>query len=343
MLPEDAFSARWTRKVDLDRGTYRFHVLADDGIRLWVDDRTLIDEWRDHDTYQAVTEYALVKGTHTIRVEYYERIGKARVHVWWEKVDSPSYPDWKGRYWPNSSLSGNPVLVRNDVVLDFGWGAGAPAAGLPEDGFSVRWTRNAAFEAATYRFHALVDDGVRLWVDGRLLIDDWRTHSEREVVATYALVRGRHKVKVEYYEQSGDARIRVWWEKIASPSYPDWKARYWSNRNLKGEPVLVRNDQEIDFHWDKRAPAAGLPADGFSARWSRTQKFRAGVYRFYALADDGVRVYVDGKRVINEWHASSGEVYQVDLPLKGSHKIVVEYSEHTGNARVRVWWRRLGN
>jgi hypothetical protein len=72
--------------------------------------------------------------------------------------------------------------------------------------------------------------------------------------------------------------------------------------------------------------------------------FRPGIYRLHARADDGVRVYVDGKLVLDEWHTASGEeVYAVDLPLRDRHLLVVEYYERGGRALVKFWWQRIGD
>jgi hypothetical protein len=339
VVPDNGFSARWTRKATFERGTYRFHALVDDGVRLWVDGQRIIDAWSDHSAQEFVTDLALVKGEHTLKVEYYERIGQAQIKVWWEKVASPAFPDWKGEYWSNRTLSGDAALVRNDPGIDFTWPDTGPAFGLPADQFSARWTRTVPFDAVTYRFHALVDDGVRLWVDERLLIDAWTDHSAHELTADLNLVRGAHAVKVEYYEQSGQARIKVWWEKIDLP-FADWKGEYWPNTNLSGAPSMVRNDKNpdgtlgIDFNWGTGTAATGLPQDNFAVRWSRQAAFSTGVYRFYALADDAVRVYLDQTPIINEWHGFQNRVYQVDLPLSGTHSVRIEYAEYSGNARA---------
>jgi hypothetical protein len=342
-LPADGFSARWTRSQTFEEGLYRFHVVIDDGARLWVDNTMVLDAWQDGGRREVTADYRLSAGNHNLRVEYYERVGEALIQVWWEKLSS--YPDWRGEYWSNRNLSGSPLLVRNDTVLDFNWGRGAPAAGLPVDDFSVRWTRTAEFDAATYRFYILVDDGARLWVDDQKIIDSWRDGAARELTAEYALTRGTHRLRVEYYEHTGDAQVRVWWKKVSSPSYPDWKGEYWSNQSLNGNPKLVRNDKAIDFQWGDGAAASGLPADDFSVRWSRKVSFNPpGVYRLHVLADDGIRVYVDGDMVLNEWHASKGdEVYVTDLTLRDEHQVVVEYYERGGKAKARFWWKRVGD
>ena len=340
-LPGDGFSARWTRSLTLNEGSYRFHALVDDGLRLYVDGYLILDGWQDGSQREITADHKLAAGIHSLRVEYYERRGEARVRVWWEQLSA--YPDWRGEYWSNRNLAGSPVLVRNDAAIDFNWGQASPALGLPADGFSARWVRTLHFDAATYRFHVLVDDGVRLWVGDQLLIDQWRDGSQRELVAEQAIAWGAHTVQVQYYEHANDALIRVWWEVAPSPSYADWKGQYWTNPALSGSPALVRNDTAIDFNWGTGSPGPGLPADGFSSRWSRWVEFQAGAYRLYAQADDGIRCYLDGSLVVDEWHDSAGDgVYMVDLVLSGPRRLVVEYFERSGGAMARFWWKRTG-
>jgi hypothetical protein len=99
----------------------------------------------------------------------------------------------------------------------------------------------------------------------------------------------------------------------------------------------------IDFSWGTGAAAAGLPKDNFSVRWTRQVTFQPGIYRFNAWADDGIRVYVNDQPVVNEWHTASGEVYTVDLSLDGARRLTVEYYEQSEEARVRFWWKRIGD
>jgi hypothetical protein len=340
-LPADGFSARWTRYLSFDEGLYRFHALVDDGVRLYVDEALVIGDWRDGARREVTGDYRLSAGYHTLRVEYYERAGDASIRVWWERLNV--YPDWRGEYWSNPTLSGNPTLVRNDVSIDFTWGLGSPASNLPADSFSARWSRKAAFDADVYRFHVIVDDGARLWVDDRLLIDAWRDGVARELTADIPLTNGQHNLRLEFYERTDNARVRLWWEKTTPASYPDWKGEYWSNRDLRGARALLRNDKTIDFRWARGAAAAGLPADNFSARWSRQVNFEPGVYIFSASADDGIRFYLDGQLRLNEWHANDGKtVYTVEAALSGSHQLVVEYYEEGFEALVKFGWKRVG-
>ena len=130
--------------------------------------------------------------------------------------------DWRGEYYANADLIGAPTLVRNDrwsgaaSAIDFSWGSGSPGPGIPADGFSARWTRMQTFEGGLYRFLATIDDGMRLYVDGALVIDEWRDGGQRQVTADRQLAAGQHSLRVEYYERSGVALVRLQWEKRTS-------------------------------------------------------------------------------------------------------------------------------
>jgi hypothetical protein len=130
----------------------------------------------------------------------------------------PVITEWRGEYYNNSDLSGAPALVHNDERLDFAWGYGSPAPEVLADNFSVRWTRQVYFAGGTYSFWARVDDGVRVWVDGALIIDGWVDGASRVYRQTVALSEGEHNLRIEYYEHWGWAGISVWWEEMAMPS-----------------------------------------------------------------------------------------------------------------------------
>ncbi len=81
----DNFSVRWTRELELPAGTYRFTLRADDGVRLWVNEALLIDRWTaGYATTESVVQ--LPAGVHTVRVEYFEATGEARVFLEWGSV-----------------------------------------------------------------------------------------------------------------------------------------------------------------------------------------------------------------------------------------------------------------
>jgi hypothetical protein len=247
---------------------------------------------------------------------------------------------WRGEYYANRTLSGQPSLIRQEAKLDFDWGRKSPSSRIPADNFSARWTTNIQFEGDLYLFKVVADDGVRLYVDDKLVIDSWKDSAGAERTAQVRLSKGLHGLRLEYYERAGLAKVRLSWGKV---TFSDWKGEYFSNMSVKGEPTLVRNDKSIRFNWGRSAPAEGLPKDYFSARWTRTLNFEGGRYQFRVRADDGVRVYLDGKRILNKWFDSDGMILYTthERLTAGKHTLVVEYFEKYDRARIQVEWSLL--
>lgn len=255
---------------------------------------------------------------------------------------APQISEWKGEYFANRNLSGAPLIVRNDRELNLNWGSAAPAAGLPADGFAVRWTRTLSFDAGDYRFYAHTDDGLRLWLDGWLVIDDWNDGGRLRVGDFKNLGAGNHTVRIEYFEAQGDAFAAISWERIGPIS--EWKGEYFPNVSLDDLPVLTRNERVVAFDWGLGSPSPQIGGDNFSARWTRKLDLTDGVYRFSVRADDGVRVWVDGQPLIDHWRDSSGETYKAEIGLTGgAHNVKVEYYERTGNALIQFDWQRIGD
>ncbi|HUM71028.1 MAG TPA: PA14 domain-containing protein, partial [Chloroflexota bacterium] len=239
------------------------------------------------------------------------------------------------------TLSGQPVLVRDDPEINFNWGTSSPGNGLQNGNFSVRWTRSIVVPGGDYRFLARSNDGVRVWVNGVLLFDEWRSGQNATFQSEITLQPGQVlDVRVEYYHATGLASVHVWAESQAK--YPQWRGSYIADPNLQGQPVRIRNDQDINFDWGTGAPAAGMPANNFSVIWIRTLPFNSSGYRFNALVDDGMRLYVDGVLVIDAWQ--DGTVRQVSGTITltaGQHDVTVVYYERQDAAQIRVWWEQV--
>jgi len=114
----------------------------------------------------------------------------------------------------------NLVLTRTDPQINFNWGdPGGPDASVGDDNFSARWTGEveAAF-TETYTFYPRTDDGVRLWVDGQLLVDRWVDRSPAENRGTIDLVAGNtYSLVMEYYENTGGAVAELRWSNPRTP------------------------------------------------------------------------------------------------------------------------------
>ena len=245
-------------------------------------------------------------------------------------------PDqWYAQYWENTSLSGAPASTGNTAAVNYRWGFGRPLEG--QDTFSVRWTRQAWFPQSVQRFVATMDDGMRVWIDDQLVIDAWGMSAEHVVSKDVPISAGWHNVRVDYQDLGGTATAILDWSPISGGNtYPNWKGEYFNNASFLGAPVVVRDDAFLDFSWGYGSAALNLPADNFSARWTRTFNGIPGQYRLSLTSDDGARLYVNGQLVIDNWAVQAARTRSADYWFGGADRLRVEYFEATGTASLRV-------
>jgi beta-glucosidase len=116
---------------------------------------------------------------------------------------------------------------------------------------------------------------------------------------------------------------------------PGLKGEYFNNQDLAGTPALVRTDRRIRFEWGEDGYTSGGPTEHFSVRWTGyfVPKI-SGEYKFYVSADDGVRLYLDDQRVIDDWqrHAETLDTYSRQLEGGRAYRIRLEYFQAVGTA-----------
>jgi hypothetical protein len=251
-----------------------------------------------------------------------------------------SDPHWQVSYWNNTSLSGTPVLEETVEHLGSDWGYGSPHPLIRVDQFSARWSRYLDLEEGTWRFSVKSDDGVRVYVDNRLIIDRWSDHPAQTFTYDLALKAGHHHVLVEYYENAGLAIVGLAWWQLPTGS-GIWQGSYFDNRWLSGSPIMRRVDERIDFDWGYGAPGSIIPSDGFSVRWTRTAHLKDGLYRFTTTTDDGVRLWVNNHLLIDKWQDQAARSYSGTIHVSGDVPIKMEYYENGGAALARLTWMRL--
>ncbi|MCC9076030.1 hypothetical protein FKZ61_007895 [Litorilinea aerophila] len=253
------------------------------------------------------------------------------------------FQGWQASFYDNPRLDGTPVVVLDLPTVQFDWGTGSPNPAVPADNFSAVFERRIQFAPGYYRFTVDADDGVRVYLDGQLLVDEWHGTTGR-VYAVGRTLSGDHLLRIEYYEGYGLAHLRF--DTTFLTSTPEWTASYYEGIDLAGPPVLVqqepRSSNPLDFNWGYQSPVAGvLREDSWSARWTGTFRFEAGDYIFRANADDGVRVYLDGLLVIDQWRDGYKEVSNRFVGVgAGEHTVTVEYYDRAGIGLLQVWWTR---
>jgi hypothetical protein len=529
-ITADNFSARWTRSwyVPVD-GNYTFAVKSDEGVRLYVDGVLKIDHWAAHTLATDQMDAHLGWGDHTLKMEYYDKVGAATAILTITPINKPpvvgiipgqaiyqtyqfnqidlskyvtdpdfatgdytiwtaignkninvtiengiatlNYPytwtgaevitfkatdrfgatssraatfrvsapltcavgQYKAQYFNNKTLLGIPAITRCESIPQYDWGGDSPLPGINPDDFSVRWTGTISFSpTGQYRFTTTSDDGVRLYVDGALVINNWTDHAWTSDRGFRRLAAGNHIVRMDYYDSGGGAVAML---AIAGPGhaptistiptqakynyeyYPDiylglggylneidnddphswaitsqgtmisgtiygdylsiytpynWIGEdyitvkvtdsyglsasvkikftsqnpgqcipgtgtfcvdYYPNNGMWDSPVYSTRESVISHNWGLGSPNVNVPKDYFSARWQSNRKFTAGVHKFTTNTDNGVRLYVDGQLIIDNWISHTLKSASASMYLDaGYHLVQMEYYEETGPA-----------
>jgi hypothetical protein len=274
-------------------------------------------------------------------------------------------------YFDNKNLT-NLKVTRIDPVVDFDWGTGSPDPAIESDTFSARWTGFVKPTASeVYTFYTRSDDGVRLWVDGKLILNNWTDHPPTENSGTITLSAEKvYPIILEYYESGGGATIRLSWSRPGLPkevissnrlyamSPDEWPgfsmteigtrrglyAEYFDNINLTNQKV-TRIDPQVNFNWGAGSPDPAIASDTFSARWTGLLKpMSSGVYTFYTVSDDGVRLWVNGHLIIDNWtdHPPTENSGTITLTAGQAYDTRLEYYERGGGATIRLSWSGPG-
>ncbi len=119
----------------------------------------------------------------------------------------------KGEYFDNKELKGTPAFTRIDKQINFDWGGDGPKDGFQSENFSARWTgKLKADESGEFILDVTSDDGVRLYIDGSLVIDFWSDHAAESRSYKMKMTAGKeHDIKLEYYENGGSASCKFGW------------------------------------------------------------------------------------------------------------------------------------
>ncbi|HVW29132.1 MAG TPA: PA14 domain-containing protein [Polyangiaceae bacterium] len=272
----------------------------------------------------------------------------------------------EGDYFPNKTLTGTATLTEIDQTVGFNWGTGTPDPLLPSGAFSVRWTGKVQpYSTETYTFETETEDGVRLWVNGTLLIDKWTNQNDVKNSGTIALNAGvKYDIKMEYYVSSANALAYLRW---SSPTtaygvipetqlYPPPQAPtthgltgyYYNNQFWTPPATVTRVDSTVNFDWGSGSPDPSIGVDYFTVIWQGSvQAAYTETYTFQTATDDGVALWVNGVQLINDLvYQGANAVCPADSTHSGSialtagqkYSIKMQYFENTGGASAKLYW-----
>jgi len=334
-IPKDNFSGIFEKKIIAPTsGTYHISGRADDGVRVYIDGEIVINSWANG--VNPINHLVdLTKGEHTVRVEYYDGKYSAAIKV--EINEANELADtWLATYYPNKEFTGLPVKRYEGRNLDLYWGGGSPAAGIPNDNFSGIFEKTISIpESGTYHISGRADDGIRVFVDGDMVINSW-SNGVNPLNHLIDLTKGEHIIRVEYYDAKYSAAIKLEINKVTEQK-DNWLATYYPNKNFTGLPVKRYEGSNLDLNWGGGSPDPGIPTDSFSGVLEKTISIStAGTYQVTGRADDGIRVFVNGAKVIDLWNVGVNTFSKnIELPI-GNHKVRVEYYDEKYSAALKL-------
>jgi hypothetical protein len=124
-----------------------------------------------------------------------------------------------GIYFNTPDCTGEFFKTRYDPTIDFDWGHAAPFADMNSNGFSVRWVgRLVVSNSEHYTFHTVTDDGVRLWINNKLIIDAWKDEFLNLAAAPLVLIGGQtNELRMEMFDARDRAVARLFWSSPTTP------------------------------------------------------------------------------------------------------------------------------
>jgi len=247
-LKADDFAVRWTGWLRPPApGEYRLVAVSDDGLRVFLDDRAVIDDWGAGPIRRRETNVTLSNKPHALRVEYRDHKDVSAVSLRWVRPSGPPAAEpvppqclfcvretadqaevklppprrLPAALGPNAGLDAEyssgtnferSIDRRVEPRIDHLWGLDKPLERLPADTYSVRWTgRLTPLLPGKYKIVAYSDEGLRVWIDEKPIIDNWKRHPLARNEAEVELSDRPHKLRVEYFDDDHAAVASLRW------------------------------------------------------------------------------------------------------------------------------------
>jgi pimeloyl-ACP methyl ester carboxylesterase len=284
-----------------------------------------------------------------------------------------SYPDfpwdnWCVQYYNTNPYTGimtysenyytSPDFLGRKDFINKDWGNGGPGGVTNPNYFSAKFIKHQWFDGGFYKFYTQFDDGMKLVIDGRLIIDKWENPAW-DFEARADISAGWHTVEVYYQEKTGGAKISLSWELGCKDGIntTSWCGEFYPNNYYGGIPF--KPVQRLGDFWDdnwgngnvtfelnnQRNLFSGsyvnqlnqLPTDNFTGYFTKLHYFPAATYTFITQADDNIQIFIDGENIISQ--LSCCNQTRVDKQLTaGNHLIQIRYKEFTGEAKLVFRW-----
>ena len=334
-LGVDHYSIKWTGKIQPQfTETYTFYTKSDDGIRLTIGGVQLINNFADHGTTEDLATMALVAGQkYDIVIDYYNRNGGGTATLKWSgpstvKQMVPAtqlYPDTTGTpavpLCATNTAPANNAVIGTQTTATLNWNAAATATAYDVylwSGATAPVTPTAANIAAT-TFNAAGLTAATVY--------NWYVVPKNAAGAATGCSTTN---KTSFTTAAGSTGTGT-----------GLQGAYYNNITLTGSPVVTRIDTTINFDYVYTAAAPGVNLENYSVSWTgKVKAVNTQTYTFYAVTDDGVRLWVNGVQLINNWvnQGATEKSGSIALVAGQLYDIVMEYYQGTGYASSKLYW-----
>lgn len=342
------FAARWQGSVEItEAGSYIFNTQSDDGVRLWVNDQLVINNWTNHgatwNNSQAITLVANTK--YTIQMEFFEStgLGVARLH-WQTPSNATRHVIPQSQLYSTvtpqllSISTASACSISNELVLRFNT---QMKTGIADDSAEKyqNYTLSPASPSGLTVISAVAvandPSTIKLSLNKPLDANTNYTLTVSNIISAKGIALRANTGAIDF---------------SASSMGNGLQAYYW-NFNVVGNdynfpnttPDLTRIDDSVAINWGSGSPNSAINPDDFAVRWEGfIEAPETGDYVFSTYSDDGIRLWIDNKLVINNWrlHSTTLDNSPVISLIAGQrYQIKMEFFEHTGQAVAGLLWK----
>ncbi|MBS0014899.1 MAG: pre-peptidase C-terminal domain-containing protein [Arthrospira sp. SH-MAG29] len=366
--PADNFSARISTQRYLAPGLYKIQAQADDGVRVRVNNQTVIDKWVDQPFVTNSGYFRSNGGNVPVTVEYYERSGaaainfsitratkfqdrvnesrewKATVHSWnGSQSSAPPTNFWLGDLNNANAIGvinlGSNTRTDGKKGINVDWGSGAPNGDgnrLPHDNFAMRAYTWADFDGTPHKFRVRGDDGFQLLAHNQATgqwynitpANQWSQAYGTHSEITYTLPRGRYDMHFHHYEARGNAYLDLSWEKVNVVTPPPSSQYYPNLASFSDYKWDIQSGDDNQFRRDS-------PFGGGNQMW-KTDSVVRQVYTDLSTAIFGYRVHMNTgyaydqgyRNYYGKWHAGIDMGARANTPIKAVIGGTVNWVNH---------------
>ncbi|BDA70913.1 PA14 domain-containing protein [Calothrix sp. PCC 7716] len=349
LIAPDTFSVRWTGQVEAKfNEEYTFYTTSDDGVRLWINNQLVINNFRDQAATEVASQKILLEAgkKYDIRLDYYENGGLAVSRLAWSSNSQVKQIIPQLQLYVEGVA---PTATLNATNID--------SAGGNDYTFTVTYSDNVGVNVASFGNTDILVTGPNGFSQlAQYISSSSNTTNGTPRTATYrinapqttwsATSNGFYDISLQRSEVSdingnfaAGANLGRFFVDIAGTG-TGLRGEYYDNENFTNLK-LTRTDSSVNFNFGGGSPNALIAPDTFSIRWNgRVEPKYTETYTFYATSDDGIRVKVNGTQIISRFFDQPPTESLGTIALEAGQKydIEIEYYENAGGAVARLEW-----